>query len=234
MKLARFAVLAAAGVAIAAFAGVFQPSGAQSAATDTTSGGITVLGTGSVNLTPDRASFAFGTVSQAATAKAALAASSQSVARVIAALKKAGVAQSDLQTADVSLSPQLNDKGDAIVGYVASNTVTATIKRIGDAGDIVDSAVEAGANQVSGPNLLASDQDAAYRNALKAAVADARGKAEALASASSSTLGKITAIVEGGGAIPMPLAAGAKNSSAPIEPGTQQIEATVSVTFALG
>jgi uncharacterized protein len=234
MKLARFAVLAAAGVAIAAFAGVFQPSGAQSAATDTTSGGITVLGTGSVNLTPDRASFAFGTVSQAATAKAALAASSQSVARVIAALKKAGVAQSDLQTADVSLSPQLNDKGDAIVGYVASNTVTATIKRIGDAGDIVDSAVEAGANQVSGPNLLASDQDAAYRNALKAAVADARGKAEALASASSSTLGKITAIVEGGGAIPMPLAAGAKDSSAPIEPGTQQIEATVSVTFALG
>jgi uncharacterized protein YggE len=121
-----------------------------------------------------------------------------------------------------------------IVGYVASNTVTATIKRIGDAGDIVDAAVEAGANQVSGPNLLASDQDAAYRNALKAAVADARGKAEALASASSSTLGKITAIVEGGGAIPMPLAAGAKDSSAPIEPGTQQIEATVSVTFALG
>ncbi len=234
MKLARFAVLAAAGVAIAAFAGVFQPSGAQSAAADTTSGGITVLGTGSVNLTPDRASFAFGTVSQAATAKAALAASSQSVARVIAALKKAGVAQSDLQTADVSLSPQLNDKGDAIVGYVASNTVTATIKRIGDAGDIVDAAVEAGANQVSGPNLLASDQDAAYRNALKAAVADARGKAEALASASSSTLGKITAIVEGGGAIPMPLAAGAKDSSVPIEPGTQQIEATVSVTFALG
>jgi uncharacterized protein YggE len=199
-----------------------------------TSGGITVLGTGSVNLTPDRASFAFGTVSQAVTAKAALAASSQSVSRVIAALKKAGVAQSDLQTADVSLSPQLNDKGDAIVGYVASNTVTATIKRIGDAGDIVDAAVAAGANQVSGPNLLASDQDAAYRNALKGAVADARAKAETLASASSSTLGKVTAIVEGGGAIPMPLAAGAKDSSVPIEPGTQQIEATVSVTFALG
>ena len=234
MKLARLALLAAAGVAIAAFAGVFQPSGAQSAAADTTSGGITVLGTGSVNLTPDRASFAFGTVSQAATAKAALAASSQSVSRVIAALEKAGVAQSDLQTAEVSLSPQLNDKGDAIVGYVASNTVTATIKRIGDAGGIVDAAVEAGANQVSGPNLLASDQDAAYRSALKGAVADARAKAETLANASSSTLGKITAIVEGGGAIPMPLAAGAKDSSAPIEPGTQQIEATVSVTFALG
>jgi uncharacterized protein len=234
MKLARIALLAAAGVAVAAFAGVFQPSGARSAPADTSSGGITVLGTGSTNVTPDRASFAFGTVSQAATANAALEASSQSVARVIAALKKAGVAQADIQTAEVSLSPRMNNNGDEIVGYTASNTVTATVKKIAAAGDVVDAAVGAGANQVSGPNLLASDQDAAYRDALKAAVADARAKAETLANASSATLGKITAIVEGGGSIPMPLAAGAKDSSVPIEPGTQRIEATVSVTFAFG
>ena len=234
MKLARIALLAAAGVAIAAFAGVFQPSGARSAPGDTSSGGITVLGTGSTNVTPDRASFAFGTVSQAATANAALTASSQSVARVIAALKKAGVAQADIQTSDVSLSPRMNNNGDEIVGYTASNTVTATVRKIGAAGDVVDAAVGAGANQVSGPNLLASDQDAAYRNALKAAVADARAKAETLANASSATLGKITAIVEGGGAVPMPVAAGAKDSSVPIEPGTQRIEASVSVTFAFG
>ena len=196
-------------------------------------GGITVLGTGSANVTPDRASFAFGTVSQAQTANAALAASSQAVARVIAALKRAGVAQADLQTSDVSLSPRMNDNGNDIIGYTASNTVTATIRKLGDAGDVVDAAVGAGANQVSGPNLLASDQDAAYRTALKAAVAQARTKAETLASASSSTLGKITAIVEGGGgAVPLPL--GAKDSAVPIEPGTQEIEATVTVTFAIG
>src|SRR2546427_1714935 len=124
MKLARLAVLALAGVAIAALAGIFQPSGAHSASTDTTAGGITVVGTGSATVTPDRASFAFGTVSQAATANAALAASSQSVARVIAALKKAGVAQADIQTSDVSLSPRLNDKGARIVGYTASNNPT--------------------------------------------------------------------------------------------------------------
>jgi uncharacterized protein len=235
MKLARIALIAAAAVAVAAFAGVFQPSGANSApAADTPSGGITVLGTGSANVTPDRASFGFGTVSQAATANAALSASSQAVARVIAALKKAGVAQGDMQTSEVSLSPRTNDKGDGIVGYTASNTVTATIRKIGDAGDIVDAAVGAGANQVYGPNLLASDQDAAYRSALKGAVADARAKAETLATASGSTLGKITAIVEGGGAMPMPMAVGAKDSSVPIEPGTQKIEATVSVTFGFG
>jgi uncharacterized protein YggE len=235
MKLARLALLAAAGVAVAAFAGVFQPSGAHSAPGDTSTGGITVFGTGSANVTPDRASFSFGTVSQAATANAALAASSQSVARVVAALKKAGVAQADIQTSDVSLSPRMNDNNNEILGYTASNTVTATIKKLGDAGDVVDAAVAAGANQVYGPNLLASDQDAVYRNALKAAVAEARTKAETLAAASNSTLGRITAIVEGGGVTPMPMAVGAaKDSSVSIEPGTQKIEATVSVTFAIG
>jgi uncharacterized protein len=233
MKLARLSVLAAAGVAIAAFAGVFQPSGAHSAAADTSAGGVTVVGTGSANVTPDRASFAFGTLSQAATANAALAASSQSVARVIAALRKAGLAQADIQTADVALSPRMNDNGDAIVGYTASNTVTATIKTLGDAGDVVDAAVNAGANQVSGPNLLASDQDAAYRAALKSAVAQARAKAETLAEAANGTLGKVTALVEGSGAMPLPMA-GAKDSAVPIEPGTQRIEASVSVTFAFG
>jgi uncharacterized protein YggE len=233
MKLARIAVLAAAGVAWAAFAGVFQPAGAGGASADETAGGVTVIGTGAANVTPDRASFAFGTVSQAATAGAALNASSQAVSRVIAALKRAGVAQSDIQTSDVSLSPRMNDNGDAIVGYTAWNTVTVAIKRIRDAGHVVDTAVAAGANQVSGPNLLASDEDAAYRSALKTALADARMKAETLAGASGSTLGEITAIVESPGALPMPLG-DARETAAPLEPGTQRIEATVSVTYAIG
>jgi uncharacterized protein len=234
MKLARIAVLAAAGLAVAAFAGVFQPSGAHSAPADTTAGGITVLGTGSANVTPDRASFAFGTVSQARTASAALAASSQAVTRVIDALRRAGVARADIQTADVSLSPRMSENGEEIIGYTASNTVTAIVRKLADAGDVIDAAVGAGANQMSGPNLLASDQDTVYRNALKAAVAEARTKAETLASASGLALGNITAIVESGGAMPLPVAGGARDSAVPIEPGTQRIEATVSVTFAIG
>ncbi|HEU5278753.1 MAG TPA: SIMPL domain-containing protein [Gaiellaceae bacterium] len=233
MKLAHIAVIAAASLAVAAFAGVFQPSGARSAPGEESAGGITVSGTGSTRVTPDRASFVFGTVSQAETAGAALGASSQAVARVVAALKNAGVAQADIQTADVSLMPRMNEKGDAIVGYTASNAVSVRVMKLGDAGHVVDAAVGAGANQVSGPDLLVSDQDAAYRTALKAAVADARSKAEALAGAAGSTLGKITAIVEGGGAMPLP-ATGARDVAVPIEPGTQEIQASVSVTFALG
>ena len=235
MKLARIALIAAAGLAVAAFAGVFQPSGARGQVADTPSGGITVLGTGSANVTPDRASFAFGTVSQARTASAALAASSQASTRVVNALRQAGVARTDIQTSEVSLSPRMSENGEEIVGYTATNTVSANIRRIADAGDVIDAAVAAGANQVYGPNLLSSDQDAVYRNALRAAVAQARTKAETLASAAGKTLGQITSISEGGaGPQPLPVAGGAKDSTAQIEPGTQRIEATVSVTFAFG
>jgi hypothetical protein len=119
---------------------------------------MTVLGVGSVTVAADRAGFAFGTVNQARTASTALAASSRAVAGVVDALRKAGVAREDIQTADVSVSPRLDDKGDTIVGYTASNTVTATVRRIADAGAVIDAAVAAGADQVSGPSLLASDQ----------------------------------------------------------------------------
>ncbi len=236
MKLVPVALLAATGLAVAAFAGVFAPSGAHSASrSDATSGGITVSGTGSVTVIPDRAEFSFGTVSEARTAAAALAAGSQAVSRVIDALKKAGVAKADIQTSEVSLSPRTNDAGDQIIGYTASNTVTAAVRKLADAGDVIDAAVGAGANQVSGPNLLASDQDAAYRSALKVAFAAARAKADTLANASGLTLAGITAVSDGGATpIPVPLAAGARDSSTPIEPGAQKIEATVSVTFATG
>jgi uncharacterized protein YggE len=108
------------------------------------------------------------------------------------------------------------------------------MRKIADAGDVIDAAVGAGANQVYGPNLLASDQDAAYRNALKAAVAEARAKAETLATAAGMKLGRITAIAESG-ATPQPVFAASDTleKAAPIEPGTQMIQATVSVTFAL-
>jgi uncharacterized protein len=233
MNLARITLVAAFGLAAVAFAGVLQPAGASSAA-EPASGSITVLGTGSANVTPDRGTFSFSTVSQARTAAAALSASSDDVTRVIAALQRAGVAKADLQTSEVSLSPRSSEDGQTIVGYTASNTVTAVVRNLGRAGAVIDAAVGAGANQMSGPGLLASDQTSAYRDALKAAVADARAKAQTLAAASGVTTGRITAIAEAGSG-PQPLPAGAtRDAVAQIEPGTQQIDATVSVTFALG
>jgi uncharacterized protein YggE len=99
---------------------------------------------------------------------------------------------------------------------------------------VIDAAVNAGANQVYGLSLSHGDQDELYRQALKAAVANARANAQALASASNLSLGRVTAIVEGGGAPqPVPFAAADKAmaESTPIEPGTQQTTASVTVTF---
>jgi uncharacterized protein len=235
MKLARIAVLAAAGVAVAAFAGVFQPAGARGQAVETQTGGVTVSGSGSADATPDRAHFTFGTVAQARTAATALSASSQAVDRVVDALRRAGVVRADIQTSEVSLSPRMSESGQEIVGYTATSSISAVVRRIGAAGAVIDAAVGAGANQIYGPSLVASDQDAAYRNALEAAVAEARTKAETLAAAAGKNLGQITAIVESGASPPQPMPAiGERAADTQIEPGMQKIEAQVSVTFAFG
>jgi uncharacterized protein len=235
MKLVRFAALVGAGFALAALAGVLQPGDAVGQAPEQDPGSLSVIGSGGADVTPDRASFAFGTVTQARTAAAALEGSSAAVDRVVAALRREGIAQADIQTADVSVSPRWNEAGEEIIGYTASNTVTAIVRRLGQAGAVIDAAVAAGANQMSGPSLLASDQASAYREALRAAVANARSKAETLATASGVTAGRITAVAESGtGPAPMPAQDAERAAGVTIQPGTQRIEALVTVTFALG
>jgi uncharacterized protein YggE len=214
---------------VAAFAAFSLPSPATSAAAEP--GGITVQGTASVAAVPDRAELSFGVESQGQTAKAALAANAAEMRLVIAAVKAAGGV--DVKTQSVSLSPRYGEQ-NAVQAFVATNSVSATIREIGKAGALIDAAVSAGANQVYGPSLSRGDQGDLYRGALKAAVVDARASAQALASASNLSLGRITGIVEGGGSAPQPYAAADKAmeaGSTPIEPGTQRVTATVSVTF---
>ena len=95
-------------------------------------------------------------------------------------------------------------------------------------------AVEAGANQISGPSMSASNAEALYRQALAAAIDEARERAQVLARAAGRSVGEITAIVEGAAASPLPYAErAALDASTPIVPGQQETTATISVTFAL-
>jgi uncharacterized protein len=174
---------------VVVFVAVSLPGPASSAAAE--SGGITVQGTASVVSVPDRAELSFGVESQGQTARAALSANAAEMRRVIAAVRAAG--GTELKTQSVSLSPRYNERNE-VQAFVATNTVSATIKEIAKAGALIDAAVNAGANQVYGPSLSQGDQSGLYRNALKAAVADARASAQALASASNLSLGRITAI----------------------------------------
>jgi uncharacterized protein YggE len=220
----------------AALAGILAaatlPGGAASA--DAEPGGITVQGTASIETTPDRAVLSLGVESQAESARAALAATGAQLRRVLAALKAAGA--TDLTTQSVSVSPRYGDRM-AVEGYTAQSSVSATVRQLAQAGAVIDAAVAAGANQVYGPSLSRGDRSELYRRALRAAVHDARASAQTIAAAANVSLGRVTAVVEGGGAPqPLPFAAdkAAAAESTPIEPGMQQISATVTVTFSVG
>ncbi len=217
--------------AVAALAGAVGPPSPARGDTPAAADTITVTGTGSVTAVPDDAQLSFGVESRGATAQAALAANGQAMRKMIAALRDAGAR--DLATQWVSLYPVTQDDGTTS-GYSASNSVSATIG-VDRAGALIDVAVAAGANQVSGPDLSAADAKRLYQQALGNAVDDARAHAEALAKATGRTLGSVTAISEGGGAEPMPMFRAAADSASPtpIVGGQQETTATVVVTFVL-
>ena len=234
MKLSRLVTLTVLAIAVVALAGAARPEPASGLAAQLREKGITVNGTGVVRAVPDRADLWFGVESQGRTATAALAANGVEMRRVIAALRGAGIAAADLQTQQVSLSPRYSNDGGDIIGYSAQNAVSARIRDLDLVGAAIDAAVGAGANQVSGPSLSRSDQTELYRSALRASVADARAKAQTIATAAGVALGSVVTVTETGGA-PMPVAekGAATADSTPIEPGTQEIQASVTVTFAV-
>jgi uncharacterized protein YggE len=239
MKLARLALLCSAIAAAVAFAGVVRLGGASGdtpPATRTQAGSaITVSGVGTVSTIPNRADFDFGVTTRGTTAAQAMAANASEMQRVIAALKAVGAHADAIQTSSISLSPMTNDNDTEIIGYTASNAVTVTLTAPGSAGKVVDAAVAAGANEVDGPNLTADDQGSLYRSALTAAVADARAKAQALAAAGGVHVGAVQSIQEDTSSpvVYDQRAPAAAPTSTPVEVGSQQVTASVTVSFAV-
>jgi uncharacterized protein len=194
---------------------------------------IVVTGQGSVRTVPDRAQVSLGVSTDGRTASAALRANSAEIAKVIAAVKAQGIPSADIQTEQVSLSLRYNQNGDAVVGYTATNSVSVIVRSLAKVGPVIDAGVEAGANQVSGPNLVLSDQNALYRQAIRVAIANAKAKARAIARASGLALRRITNVTESGGPTPLPVDAktALPATGPPIEPGSTLVQATLTVTF---
>ena len=239
MRISRKIKLVAAVGTVAAIVAVpAWGAGDKSAETVTTAAPqITVNGSGSVSATPDIAVWTFSLTTRAATARDALKGNGNELRKVIAALKAAGIKAADLRTAQVSLGARSNSDGTAVIGYDAGNTVTARVRQAASTGDIVDAAVEAGADGVNGPQFQVSNENAVYRQALQAAFADAKAKATRLAQAGGLSLGKAVTIVEQSSFRPVvygtTMAKGAALDSTPVEAGSSDITATISVTFAL-
>lgn len=236
MKTIRIALLALLLLAAAAMAGIGRPEAAGGADANARQG-ITVTGVGRVESVPNEALFSLGVSTNGSTAREALAANSAAMRKVLAALDNAGVGAKDVKTETVSVGPDYSVDGKSPSGFTARNSVSVRIRDLAKAGGVLDAASQAGANEVNGPMLTRTDRDELEAKALEDAVANARKRAGALADAADVGLGSVTAIVEGFSGGPEPWMATRASAevadSAPIRPGTEEIQATVTVTFAI-
>lgn len=204
---------------------------------------VTVTGTGRAQLAPDRFSFTAGVQTMAPTVDDAVGENNRRVQAVIAALKRAGAADKDIQTSNFSIYPQQEygeNRLPRILGYQVNNTITVRSTKLGDAGKLLGIAIGAGVNTASGLNFEVSDPARGRDQGLKAAFDDAKAKAVLLAQAAGRTLGRALQISEGvqqNAPPPMPMRAMAMEAKAsqdvPVEPGSQELTFTITVTFEL-
>jgi uncharacterized protein len=205
---------------------------------------LDVSATGKTSRVPDIATIRAGVVTQSVNAAGALSENAQRMARVIAALKAAGIADRDLSTASVALSPQYryqDNQPPVITGYQASNSVSVTFRDIKKSGAVLDALVKEGANQIDGPNMAIDKPDAALDEARTDAIARARARAELYAKAAGLHVDRIVSISEAGenpGSPPMPVRFMARVAAAPVAdtqvlPGETDVTASVNVRFLL-
>jgi len=242
MKKAVFGALLLLGTA--AFA---SPAVAQQASITQTIAGtrLDITATGEVSRVPDIAIISAGVVSRSATASAALQDAANRMDKVVAALKRAGVAERDIQTSNVNLNPEYRypeNQSPQLVGYTANNTLTIRFRDIRSSGKILDALVAEGANQINGPNLTIDKPEPALDEARANAVAIGRARAEAYARSLGLRVVRVVAISEGGGygappppppPMPMMMARGERDSSTAIAPGEQKLQVNLGMTFEL-
>ena len=199
--------------------------------------------TGEVTRVPDLAMISAGVVTRATTATAALQENADRMDRVIAALKRAGIADRDIQTTSINLNPEYRypeNQSPQLVGYTASNQVTVRFRDIRESGEILDALVAQGANQINGPNMTIEHPEAALDEARAKAVASGRARADLYARALGMRVARVVSVSETGGSYPvpppMPYAERAMAASAPstkIEPGEQKLQVNLSMVFEL-
>ena len=204
---------------------------------------ISVIGHGEVKLTPDRANVQISVQSRATTAAAAAADNAKKQAAVIASIKALGIGDDQISTSNFNVSPEQKyepNKPPTITGYVVTNTVIVEVQKVSQVGAVLDAALGHGANLISGLSFYSSNTQAARRSAIAAAVANARGDAEAAAKAAGGSLGTLLEIGLGSYSPPVPrpvmmmrgaVSADAMQTETPISPGQETLSVDVSARW---
>ncbi|MEO7814975.1 MAG: SIMPL domain-containing protein [Sphingomicrobium sp.] len=203
---------------------------------------LDISATGTVSRVPDLAIISAGVVTKSTTATGAISDNAARMERVRAALRRAGIADKDIQTSSISLNPDYryeNNQPPVLTGYQASNNVSVKFRDIRNSGKILDALVAEGANQINGPSLTIDKPESAYDEARVKAIAAGRARAELYARALGMRVVKLVSVSEGGGNYqrpPMPMAMMAKaerSADTSIDPGSQDLEVSLAMSFEL-
>lgn len=198
---------------------------------------ITVTGEATVAVAPEAAVIRIGVSSLDKTARDASDANAKQMTAVIAAIKNDGIAERDIQTSRLSLQPQYDASkaGPArLTGFQATNQITVRIRDIEKLPAVLDRAIAAGANEMSGIEFVVPEQSKLLDRAREDAVADARRKAELYARAAGAKLGHVVAITEEGSTPPVrPMQVLRSGAQVPIAPGEQNLKAVVTISYEL-
>jgi len=198
---------------------------------------VTVLGTGVGKASADEARVTVAVVTDAETVQQAVAPNNQKVQAVLAALKGLGLDDKSLKTETVEVypeysQPEFEGETEEIIGYSATNRIRVTTKKVDMAGQIIETALAAGANSVDTLEMVTTAKAAAQAAGLKEAINNARKKAEAAAAASGRKLGKVVSVLEETGYEPIG-GAGAGDGEVPVTTGQNEFTVQVRVTFEL-
>jgi uncharacterized protein YggE len=204
---------------------------------------LDVSATGEVTRIPDIATISAGVQTLQPTATAAIEENAARMERVRAALKRAGIEDRDIQTSSINLNPEYQydqNRPPRLTGYRATNTVNVKFRDLKRTGTILDALVAEGANQINGPNLTIDKPESALDEARTKAIANGRARADLYAKALGMRVVRLISVSEGGGynvPPPMPMMAQMAERGAAadtkIDPGTQQLQVNVSMSFEL-
>lgn len=199
---------------------------------------------GEVKVAPDQATINFGVVTEAATAQEAMAQNAQQMTRVVAALRRAGIAERDIQTSGLNLSAQYDyqqNQPPKLRGYQAQNRVTVIINDLTKVGTTADAVVTAGVNQIDGISFGLKDPKATEDQARQLAVRALQDKARLYAQALGVQLGGVRSLTEGGGYAPEPRpmamyarAAMDAGAATPVSAGELTVRIDITGTYDIG
>ena len=201
---------------------------------------MTVSAVGDAAAEPDMAVFSIGVETEGPSAAVALRNNSANMRATIDKLKELGIEERDIQTSNLIVNPQYDydtaQNRPRLIGFLASNTVSAQLRDLDNIGAVLDESVQVGANKINSLSFAFAEPQPLYDEARREAIAKAKAQAELMSEAAGVRLGPILTIQDGHISTPMPRTPMARmevafDQSVPVERGESMVTAGVTIVY---